>query len=295
MSAREQQIVNGVRGLKFGGNKKSNNSPQITDGVHTLSTATSTYLDPNEYEDISGVNPMGNYDSTTNGLAFPARLMKSKNVTVPSGKTASSTTLDFFGLECTNLVVNGTIFNNVGRSDGTTLIPNGFAGASVTNGVATSGTNLMSGLWDFMPRGGDGGDYTNDGGHTLGGVGYSGGNDGDAVACGNGGGLVFIVADSISGIGTISANGGSDGGTTGGGGAGGIVIICTKSWSGTVGVSALQGASSGGALQATDGSYAILRIESDGTLTLMVHSDRGVSAVLNGQTPVHGADASIAW
>lgn len=156
-------------------------------------------------------------------------------------------------------------------------------------------------------------------GFASGGGGGGSGGDGPNAssvgggAGGNGGSLILLIADTITGACTLNAKGLNGGGGTfsnsytgfigggGGGGGGGTVLIITGSYSGELTINVAGGASgtpSGGTVAPQSGqlgSYAILRRNTDDSLTLMVHSQNGVSADLNGQTPVHGADASIAW
>ena len=263
------QVKNSVQSLIGGGGLELPNDIPITDGIHLLDDANNTYTNFSSYEALAdGGISMGTYDSLTQGLAFSQRKMTSKNIIV-SGATNPNVAGDFFGLECSNLQIDGTISVN-------SYLAGGFAGLG-----GQSGTNMMSGKWDFMPRGGDSG--------APGGTGFSGGGTY------GGGGVILIIADSISGVGTFEARGesGSPSGHTPGGG-GGMIIILTKAWDGHPTLDVNAGTTYGGT-PGQVGSYCILKINTDGTLTLMVHSENGVSAPLNGQTPVHGADASIAW
>lgn len=219
------------------------------------------------------------------------------------------------------------------NSSGTRLSPaRGSAGGSVgsagTGGAGQFVDTNMTSYWDWLPRGGAGANGvagTGTSGRAGGtspasALGYStsgagGGSGGDSFARpggagGAGGGLMLLIAEEIAGIATLNIKGenGFAGnqqyypscGGSGGGGGGGILIIVTGSYDGNLTINVAAGAgintpgsgtSGGGQI----GSYAILRRNLNGTLTLMVHSQNGVSADLNGQTPVHGADASIAW
>lgn len=267
-------------------------SSPVTDGINTLGTAPSHYFDDRAVEILSGSVHNNDYDSVTNGIAFDNRFLSSKNLAVPLENTVNGTQSDFVGIECVNLVLNGVIGGHTGTAVTTAV---GFSGNAVpAYSIGYSGTNLMLGVWNFMPRGGDGGGNTTYAG-GLGGVGFTGSGGGDVGYQSNGGKLIFIVADDISGRGTFRATSANTPSSHAGSGGGGIIILITKTWAGTNGIDVSTGSVSGSGIKGQEGSYAILKLNEDNTLTLMVHSQNGVSAVLNGQTPVHGADASIAW
>jgi len=259
----------------------------ITDGVNTLTQVRSHYVDNIKYEVLSSKITARVYDSLTNGIAFNDRYVSGANIIVPFETTVEGVPKDFIGIECDKLKLEGII----GRSTGTDSSDHvsGFCGTAVNafaNGA--SGTNMMNGVWNFMPRGGNGGNYsTYTGG--AGGVGFSGSGGGEAGHQTGGGGLVLVIANEIFGNGTFLAAANvavANSSGTGERGGGGIVIIATKKWAGTnsIDVSGWQ-----------DGSYAILKINSNSSLTLMVHSQNGVSAPLNGQTPVFGKFANVPY
>jgi len=162
-------------------------------------------------------------------------------------------------------------------------------------GQSSENPAVISFRW--MTRGGDSyarGDNGDQYNHSyLGGLGFSAGAYAYYTASPtHGGGLIIIQADNITGNGTIKANGEAWSGSNNciSRSGGGIIIILTKKWSGTVGLNVSKGGNG-----AQDGSYAIIKVNEDGSETLMVHSQNGQVADLNGQTPVYGADASIAW
>lgn len=263
-------------GAAYGGGKEL--PSVITDGVHQLPSVTNTnYIDLNSFAILnSAVINVGNYDPMTVGTSLlTSRYISEKNIYIPNSETIipSNGTGSFQSglcMEMSKLNLRGVIAVRPSWSNpGTPTGPCGTQG--------NPGTNILAGAWDFMPKGGSGSG-------ANGGVGFSGGES----SYGNGGGLIFIIADSISGNGTIEARGGVYNGSESGGG--GIVIILTKSWSGLVSVDV--GANAGAS---AEGSFCILRINANNSLTLMVHSENGVSASLNGQSPVYGADASISW
>ena len=259
----------------------------ITDGVNTLKQVRSHYVDNIKYEVLSGKITARVYDSLTNGVAFNDRYVSSANITVPFETTVEGVPKDFIGIECDKLKLEGIIGRSTGA--GSSDHVSGFCGTAVNGfGNGQSGTNMMNGVWNFMPRGGNGGSYsTYTGG--AGGVGFSGSGGGEAGLQTGGGGLVLVIADEIFGNGTFLAAANvpaTRAGDTGGRGGGGIVIIATKKWAGTNSIDV-----SGG----QDGSYAILKINSNSSLTLMVHSQNGVSAPLNGQTPVFGKFANVPY
>ena len=268
-----------------------------TDGTNTISSdVINTYIDQYSTEVLNNfVLPANGYDSVTQGTAFKSRYVNGANIHIPWDSTVNGTQIDFIGLECVNLQLDGLI----GGSTGVGTVA-GFSGNSPASAWAdgAGGVNMMNGLWGFMPRGGNGGSNTVPGASGLGGYGFSGSGAGQYNTCGNGGKFIFILAESIFGTGTFVATGGYPSSTTSyeTGGGGGMVLIITKKWAGTNGIDVSAGNySSSLATRGQDGSYVILKLNADNTLTLMVHSQNGVSADLNGQTPVHGADASIAW
>ncbi len=100
-----------------------------------------------------------------------------------------------------------------------------------------------------------------------------------------GGGAMIIFADEIKN-GILEAKGEIQSGASGGGG---MILIYVKSWDATVSINVKGGTN------AEDGTYAIFKINNNGTATLMVCSENGLSVELDGETPVYGADASIIW
>jgi len=260
--------------------------PQIND-------ATINYYDINKYHPLLNGNlNMLPYSLTADGLTFDSRWAFCNNVYVDS-TTAVTQSGSFLGIQAKELFLNGTI--SVGKPG------NGFSGHS--NSV---GTNLMGTSWDFMPKGGKGGNgyhlnsnskWVSDPAKASIVGGSSGGGAAAPARGGAGGGLVLLIADSIYGLGTINAIGGN--GTKfddnyGGGGGGGILILLTKAWSGSISLN-VNGGSGPYNHNGKVGSYVILRMESDSSLTLMVHSENGVSAPLNGQTPVFGKFANVPY
>jgi len=281
--------------LQGGGAEKS--SSLITDGTNTLGDATSSYELEYSYAKLDGSIAMNNYDGVTQGIALINRRIIEKNVTIPKINTVTSASRDFFGLECTNLNIEGIL--DLPQTYRTIVSPIGFSAGGAHPAASISGTNMLFGIWDFMPRGGDGGGNTNTYSSSIGGIGFSGGGHGGTNSAdpgGDGGGLIFLIADLINGNGSINAKGGNGTGY-GYGGGGGMVVILTKSWAGTTSINVAGGVNTSKDItyDGQEGSYCILKINTDNSLTLMVHSQNGSSADLNGQTPVYGADASIAW
>lgn len=241
----------------------------------------SIYMDVFEYENFSSNSFDWNYSSETNE-ALNTQYMSSGNL-----KGGFQCPKDFMFIRANNFYLPSGETLSVSRT------------GQNFSGTASPGVNAIPNF-TWAVRGGDGNAYSTDGSFKSmisssdGGIGFSGA----ANLAGNtiyGGGMIVLVAEKIFGSGTIVASGtklyasGTEPVLRGGSG-GGMIVILTKEWSGEIGLNV-----SNGGWGAQDGSYAIVKINQDNTLTLMVHSQNGVSADLNGQTPVHGADASISW
>jgi uncharacterized repeat protein (TIGR01451 family) len=147
-------------------------------------------------------------------------------------------------------------FGNTGSKSATNNPGGGRGGYSysATNQNATSNGSGPPGAWGAAPPNAWGGNYRRErgglGGHPVtndptarifmgGGGGAGDGDQNEAGAGGRGGGIIYIMADTVSGAGGLTANGGSGGATTGnnhdgagGGGAGGTVIVRANSVSG---------------------------------------------------------------
>jgi len=260
----------------YGGLLKENNVPAITDGVNNIDDATNT--DTSNYLEISTFKQV--HDGVTLGTVFSTRVMKRQNVIIKTGVEVYAPVVAdnfFMGLEATNLIIDGSYGKNTAGKGAYGNSPVGFMG----NKNGTVGTNLESGSWNYMPKGGGGIVGASKGGTNSSSGGY-------------GGGLVLVIADNIWGQGYIRAMGYGGDGNSGSSqsGGGGIVIIITKTWSGTVGIDVSGGARP---TPGDPGSYCILRANNDNSLTLMVHSENGVSADLNGQTPVFGKFANVPY
>ena len=151
-------------------------------------------------------------------------------------------------------------------------------GVNFSGNVSTNNSQTMLTSFKKQLRGGDG--YApNNYVATLGENWLSGASFNETYSIiHNGGGAIIIVSDNIVNT-TLNANGVGYAG-------GGMILIYVKEWNGSVGIN-VSGHQAG--------SYAIYKRNTDGTETLMVHSKNGVSADLDGETPVYGADASITW
>jgi len=165
-----------------------------------------------------------------------------------------------------------------------TVSPTGQHFSRLHGNQSTTQNMLLS--FPFSLRGGNGAGATSGG---TGGAWY--GASGNYTGTGaNGGGCIFLVADTITGFATLDARGGSGYKASGGGG---MILILTKSWEAKITLDVTAKTNNGYTGQV--GSYAIFKINEDESLTLMVHSQNGTSEDLYGQTPVYGDDASIAW
>ena len=294
--------VNTLRG------NKASTSIEVDDSDFNIGTAPSHYFEPFEYEEVTELQAFNEDIRPLNILE--KRYRSSSKLKISNGLNAGQ---GFLGLEAEEVIINAVLNVNAGGAvfapSGRTL-PNGSSHTSGVAGIAVFEEFLT------MPRGGRGGSsrsypsqIVGSGGSSTFGASGSGGQSSNASGSGqcrggSGGGTVFILANSISGNGTIravGANGYVNSSVytfaSAGGGGGGVVLVIARAWSGTVGFAVGGGSKAGygSAGGGQTGSYAIYKIEGDNSLTLMVHSANGSSAQMNGETPVHGADASIAW